>query len=321
MSARAEAPLAMRANYANFWRADPVEEVFTKTEVRMRGLIGKGLLVIAAATIAVCTPVVRAQDRGVQRIEPRRVQLDGFGASIGVNARDVTAEEGQRAKLSSPQGAYVTSVDQDSPAQKAGIVTGDIIVEFDGEHVRSARQLSRLVRETPDDRSVKAAIVRDGNRRIVDVTPSNARASITFPDLSKLDAQIRDMTKNFDFRYDGPGGRGFGAWSAGPRGRLGVSLTSVSDQLATYFGVKSGVLVTSVEMDSPAGRAGLKAGDVITMVNTRSVSSVSDVLDEVRGAANGGSVAVTVSRDRKELKLTAKMPERERPTVRTGRSI
>ena len=283
----------------------------------MRGLIGKGLLVIAAATIAVCTTVVRAQDRGVQRIEPRRVQLDGFGASIGVNARDVSTEEGQRAKLSPPQGAYVTSVDQDSPAQKAGIMTGDIIVEFDGEHVRSARQLSRLVRETPDDRSVKAAIVRDGNRRTVDVTPSNDRASITFPDLSKLDAQIRDMTKNFEFRFDGPGGRGF----AGPRGRLGVSLTTVGDQLATYFGVKSGVLVTSVDMDSPAGRAGLKAGDVITMVNTRSVSSVSDVLDDVRGAANGGSVALTVSRDRKELKLTAKMPERERPSVRTGRSI
>jgi len=287
----------------------------------MRGLIRKGLLVIGAATIAVCTTVVRAQDRGVQRIEPRRVQLDGFGASIGVNARDVTTEEGQRAKLSPPQGAYVTSVDQDSPAQKAGIMTGDIIVEFDGEHVRSARQLSRLVRETPDDRSVKAAIVRDGNRRTVDVTPSNNRASITFPDLSKLDAQIRDMTKNFAFRYDGPDGRGFGPLNAGPRARLGVSLTNVSDQLATYFGVKSGVLVTSVDMDSAAGRAGLKAGDVITMVNTRSVSSVSDVLEEVRGAANGGSVALTVTRDRKELKLTAKMPERERPSVRTGRSI
>lgn len=293
----------------------------------MKALIWKALfpvagagLIVAAVTVAVGT-TVRAQDRGVQRVEPRRIQLDGFGASIGVNARDVTAEEGQRGKLSPPQGAYVTSVDQDSPAQKAGIVAGDIIVEFDGEHVRSARQLSRLVRETPENRSVKAAIVRDGNRRTVDVTPSNDRASITFPDLSKLDAQIRDMTKNFEFRYDGPGGRGFGAWNAGPRARLGVSLTSVSDQLATYFGVKNGVLVSSVEMDSPAGRAGLKAGDVITMVNARSVSSVADVLDEVRGSANGGSVAITVTRDRKELKLTATLPERERPAVRTGRSI
>jgi C-terminal processing protease CtpA/Prc len=321
-----ESSLAIRANYANFPDVNPVEgtnrpakrgkEMLATTEVRMRGLIGRGLLVVAAATVAVGTTAVRAQDRGVQKLEPRRVQLDGFGASIGVNARDVTAEEGQRAKLSPPQGAYVTSVEPESPAQKAGIAAGDIIVEFDGERVRSARQLSRLVRESPDDRSVKAAIVRDGNRRTVDVTPAHDRTSITFPDLSKLDAQIRDMTKNFEFRYDGPGGRGFG-----PRGRFGVSLTSVSDQLATYFGVKSGVLVTSVEMESPAGRAGLKAGDVITMVNTRAVSAVSDVLEEVRRADAGGSVSLTVTRDRKELKLTAMMPERERPVVRTGRAI
>jgi S1-C subfamily serine protease len=151
--------------------------------------------------------------------------------------------------------------------------------------------------------------------------PSKDPASLAFPDLSKLDAQIRDITKNFQFRYDGPETRAFGAWSTGARGRLGVSLIGVSDQLATYFGVKSGVLVTSVEMDSPAGRVGLKAGDVITMVNTRSVNAVSDVLEEVRHADGGGSVALTVTRDRKELKLTATLPERERPVVRTGRPI
>jgi S1-C subfamily serine protease len=95
----------------------------------------------------------------------------------------------------------------------------------------------------------------------------------------------------------------------------------VGDQLATYFGVKGGVLVTSVEMDSPAGRAGLKAGDVITSINSRTVNEPSDVLEEVRRADAGGPLAITVTRDHKELKLTATMPERERPVVRTGRSI
>ena len=285
----------------------------------MKGLIGKGLLIAAAIAVAIGV-TLEAQDRGAQRIEPRRIQLDGVGGSIGVNVRDVTAEEAQRAKLSPPQGAYVTRVERDSPAEKAGIMTGDVIVEFDGERVRSARQLSRLVRESADDRSVRAAVVRDGNRRMVDVTPSNDR-SITLPDLSGLDRQFRDLARNFEFRYDGPGGRGFGNFSTGSRGRLGVALTRVSDQLATYFGVKSGVLVTSVEMDSPAGRAGLKAGDVITAIDSRSVDDVSDVLDEVRRADDGGSLALTVTRDRKELKLTARMPERARPPVRSGRSI
>jgi len=201
-------------------------------------------------------------------------------------------------------------------------MSGDIIVEFDGERVRSARQLSRLVRESPDGRAIRTAIVRDGTRRTVDVTLSSDQAWFTMPDLSGLDQKIRDMTRNFEFRYDGPGGRGYGQWiGPGGRARLGASLSSVGDQLASYFGVKGGALVTSVEMDSPAERAGLKAGDVITSINGRSVSDPSDVLQEVRRAADGGALEMTVTRDRKEMKLSAKLPERERPVVRTGRSI
>ena len=98
-------------------------------------------------------------------------RFDGLGGSIGVSVRDVSTEEGQRAKLSPPQGAYVTQGESGGPAEKAGIMTGDIILEFDGERVRSARQLSRLVRESPDDRVVKSTIVRDGGRRTVDLTP------------------------------------------------------------------------------------------------------------------------------------------------------
>jgi S1-C subfamily serine protease len=286
----------------------------------MRGLIGKavlaaagaGLVVAAVAVTGVLTPV-RAQDQGLRRLEQAdRVQvIDAFGGSIGVNVRDVSPEEAQRAKLSPPQGAYVTNVHTGSPAEKAGIMTGDIIAEFDGERVRSARQLSRLVRESADDRAVRVAIVRDGARRTVDLTPTSSSAWFTMPDLSGVQRKLEDAARNFEFRYDGPGGRGFGQWiGPGGRARLGASLSSVGDQLAVYFGVKGGALVTSVEMDSPADRAGLKAGDV-----------TSDVLQEVRRAADGGALEMTVTRDRKEVKLSAKLPERERPAVRTGRSI
>src|SRR5688572_12727948 len=146
-------------------------------------MTGAGLVVAAVALTGVST-AVRAQDQGLRRLEPQRVQIDGIGGSIGVTVRDVTPEEGQRAKLSPPQGAYVTNVQNGSPAEKAGITTGDIIVEFDGERVRSSRQLSRLVRESADDRGVRVAVVRDGNRRTVDVTPSGNRAWFTMPDMS-----------------------------------------------------------------------------------------------------------------------------------------
>jgi serine protease Do len=278
---------------------------------------GAGLIAGVLAVASMVAPV-RAQSQGLRKLEqPQRVQvIDGMGGSIGVNVRDVSTEEGQRAKLSPPQGAYVTGVQNGSPAEKAGIMTGDIIAEFDGERVRSARQLSRLVRESADDRPVRVAIVRDGNRRNVDLTPTSNRAWFTMPDLSRIERQLEDAARNFEFRYDGPGGRGFGGWYGGARGRLGVQLMTMTDQLATTFGVKGGAMVTTVEADSPAGRAGLRAGDIITSINSRTVSDVSDVFDEVRRADDGGTLAIVVTRDRKEVKLTATMPQRERPATR-----
>jgi serine protease Do len=289
----------------------------------MKGLMGKmllaaavgGMVLAALGAAGVIRPtVVWAQDQGLRRLEPQRVQIDGFGGSIGASVREVSADEAQKAKLSPPQGAYVTAVESGSPAEKAGIMSGDIIVEFDGERVRSALQLSRLVRESPDGRAVRTAVVRDGSRRNLDVTPQSNRAWFTMPDLSRLDRQVRDMARNFEFRYDGPGGRG--TWIGGSRGRLGVQLMPLTDQLATTFGVKDGVMVTTVEADSPGGRAGLRAGDIITAINSRTVTDVSDVLDEVRRADDGGSLTLVVTRDRKEMKLTATMPQRERPGVR-----
>jgi S1-C subfamily serine protease len=117
---------------------------------------------------------------------------------------------------------------------------------------------------------------------------------------------MRDF--DFDFRLATGGGR-----------RLGVTVMPLSDQLATYFAVKEGVLVSTVADDSPAAAAGLKAGDVITSVNGRRVSSAADVVEAVRDAQPGSSVEIRVMRERQEQTLTAKMPERPRPPV-SGRA-
>ncbi len=288
----------------------------------MRALIGQTLFAAAGVGFVmalVAMPGVVAQDRPAP--ETRRVQVDGFGGTIGATVRDVSVEESRSAKLAQPEGAYVTRVEANSAAAKAGIATGDIIVEFDGERVRSARQLSRLVRESADGRPVRMAYLRNGSRQTAEMTPDSNQSWVTLPDFSQLDRQMRDLSQRFEFDYNGPGGRGWGGWVGGTRGRFGASLTPVNDQLAAYFGVMRGALVSSVEMDSPAGRAGLKAGDVITSMNGRTVAAVSDVLDEVRRAESGAALAITVMRDKKELKLTAKMPENPRPARASGRSI
>ena len=93
----------------------------------------------------------------------RAIRLDGRGSQIGVMVSDL---EG-----AGTAGVRIDGVDDDSPAAKAGLREGDVVVEFDGERVRSARQLTRLVQETPDGRAVKMTVTRGDARQTVEVTP------------------------------------------------------------------------------------------------------------------------------------------------------
>jgi serine protease Do len=275
--------------------------------------IGAAMVAVLVVAAAVAAPHVRAQGRQPDR-PPDLLLLPGGGSSIGASVRDLTADEAQ--KLKAPEGAYIDDVREGTPAAKAGLKSGDVVVEFDGEKIRSARQLTRVVRETPPDRSVKMTVVRDGSRRTMDVTPDSRSARLEIPDVSReVERAMRNVPRNFSFDFDFdnlPGVAG--------RARLGATLMSINDQLSTYFGVKNGVLVSQVSDDSPASRAGLKAGDVITAVNGRMVNRPNDVSDAIRDLdADGGTLDLKVTRDRRETSIQVPIPARERPRARAGR--
>jgi serine protease Do len=298
----------------------------------MRKAFAASLAAIAVIVAAfVLAPVVWTQssprrpelaDPPAPPSAPRMMWLDGRGASIGVRIRDLEADEASKAKLTNGGGALIEDVDDDSPAGKAGLKAGDVVVEFDGERVRGARHLSRLVQETPEGRSVKATIVRDGARQTVDVQPttegrySRRDMIIDMPDIERqVERGLRALPRNFSFDFD---------WDAAPgssfgRSRLGARLQPLTDQLAEYFGAKGGVLVSSVEDESPAAKAGLRAGDVITSVNGRTVDDARDVSEEIRGAEEGKEIEIGVLRDRKPLTLKAPPAERRRPARRSSR--
>jgi serine protease Do len=247
------------------------------------------------------------------------MMLDGRGTSIGVSIRDVDADDIAKAKLGQSGGVMIEDVDENSPAARAGLREGDVIVEFDGERVRSARHFARLVQETPEGRSVRTTVVREGgSRQSLDVTPE--RGSRWSGDLMHLPHIADDIEREvergmralprdfaFDFKWDGeiPSAK---VW---PRGRLGAQLSPLTDQLAEYFGVKAGVLVSSVDSDSVGAKAGLKAGDVITSINGQSVEAPRDVAEELR-SAEATEVAIAVVRDRKPVTLKVQLPERRR---------
>ena len=122
------------------------------------------------ALMALTAPCVDAQTRPDRFSDP--TTLVGPGSAIGVRVRDLTAEE-----ASASSGVYVEEVLTGTPAQRAGILKGDVVIEFDGERVRSVRAFTRLVSETPPQRRVRAVILRDGLRRALNVTPEPGRAA------------------------------------------------------------------------------------------------------------------------------------------------
>lgn len=271
-------------------------------------------LVFAPAAFGPFNSHARAQDRLSDSAQGRRddrperralTMLAGRGAGIGVRITD--RSEG---------GVVVDEVLADSPAEKAGLKRSDVIVEFDGEHVRSARQFARLVQETPSGRTVKVTITREGQRRDVQVTPDERRVDAMVSgdfgdsmrdlgrDLGRLGERLPPFNFNFDFDLPAMSGR-----------RLGVTIDELTGQLADYFGAKDGVLVTSVTDGSAAARAGLKAGDVITSINGEKVSSREDLLRGLRDATSE-DVKIGIVRDKKESSVTAKI---EMPTRRTLR--
>jgi serine protease Do len=230
----------------------------------------------------------------------RSLMTLGRGGEIGVRIG-----EGQT------KGVVIEEVEPDTPAEKAGLQRGDVIVEFDGEHVRGVRQFSRLVGETPPGRSLSATIERDGQKKDVRITPSESRGVGVLLDgdyLRGLRADLGRLSEHlpFDFNFDVAGGQ------AGRR--LGVTVNELTDQLAEYFGAKEGVLVTSVTEGSAASRAGLKAGDVITSVNGQATRSREDLTRSLRDAEKA-ELTIAVVRDKKESTVKATID----PPRRTGR--
>lgn len=276
-------------------------------------------LVGVAGLSAAVAPVALAQSRARVAVAPEHQLLSLFGGSrIGVSIRDIDSTD----KAKSAAGVVIESVDDNGPASKAGVKAGDIVVEFDGERVRSVRQFTRLVAETPEGRSVTAAVMRDGQRVTVSLTPASG-SSFSWNDSGEW--KYLDNLRSFKMAPPPPKPpvaprpalpptfeRFF--WSS--TNQLGISAMTLEPQLAEYFGTKEGVLVSAVTTDSAAAKAGLKAGDVITSFNGNPVDSPSDLRTSIRGL-EGGEFTLGIIRDKKAMTLKGKLEppaERRRTT-------
>jgi serine protease Do len=238
--------------------------------------------------------------------------FSGSTSRIGVTIRDLSDEELKGGK--GTMGVKIDEVETDSPAAKAGFKNGDIVVEFDGERVRSTRQFTRLVQETAPGRSVQAAVQRDGQRVTLNVQPRDGGSVGYFDRLDLLSPRKvpAPAVKSVDILP-----KMFALTGAG---RLGIMVDELSTQLAEYFGTKDGVLVTTVNDNSAASKAGVRAGDVITSINGGAVNSAADLRRRAQSLEDGDEFTLNVVRDKKTMTLKGKI-DLQSPRRPTGRTI
>lgn len=248
------------------------------------------------------------------------MKLMGGGSFLGVGVREIDAERAKALNLREEFGVEVTKVEPDSPADKAGLKVGDVVQEYQGQRVEGTEQFVRMVRETPAGRNAKMTVVRGGSQQNLTATIAARKAPKAWAmSMPKIDMPDKD----FQFTMpDVP--KAMMSWRSGMIGIEGESLGD--SQFATFFGVKEGVLVRSVIKGSAAEKAGIKAGDVITKVDTTQVTSPRDVTSAMRNARSASKKSISVSLVREKREMTLNVTLDDEPTgfnytAPRGRSI
>ena len=246
----------------------------------------------AAAAAALTAPVFAFEPPPERTVTIVRA---GSGSFLGIGVAEIEAERAKSLGLRDVHGVEVTRVEEDSPAAKGGMRTGDVVVEFNGQRVEGSEQFIRLVRETPPGRDVKLTVARGGATQSLVVRTGArktlaARTGETFeiPNIVLPDVRMPDVPK---------------AYMSWRSSILGIEAESLDSQLAGYFGVKEGVLVRAVTKATPADKAGIRAGDVILQVEDTKVATPREISSAIRSARSKKTVAIQLMRERRELTL------------------
>ncbi len=204
--------------------------------------------------------------------------------------------------LSVKKGAFVVSVLPGSPAEKAGFKEKDVVVKANGKAIDEAKQLNDLVEELKEGDKLTATVIREGEK-------VNLKAEIEF---KEYDSDVFSYTMSYPPMMGRIGHQpmyppmpGTGPMMKG--GWLGCNLDFINDQLKEYFEVEAGALVKSVVEDSPAEKAGIKAGDVIVKIDVKKIEDPADVMRTVNYHDPDDKVAVKVVRKGKKKTLWVKL--------------
>ncbi|MGA2300165.1 MAG: PDZ domain-containing protein [Candidatus Acidiferrum sp.] len=249
---------------------------------------------------------------GLPSDDDAQVLLGGGGSWLGVGVAEVTPEKVKELKLPAERGTLLGKIVPDSPAARAGLKENDVITEINGQRVEGSEQFRRMIREIPTGRTAQLSVWRDGRQQTIAVTLGKSEAAhhhtmlaltpgayaFQMPELQELPA-LEDL-RNFSFSVSG-------------RARLGIDAEDLEGDFGNYFGAPDGegVLVRNVLENSPAAKAGLKAGDVITSMDGERIHSARELREKLMMKKDAKSVKLGLLRNRSELSLTVELPASE----------
>jgi serine protease Do len=211
---------------------------------------------------------------------------------IGVSVATVPREGFEEFGLRSRTGAVVSSVLPNSAASKAGMEPGDVVVEYNGRQVPNRDELVKMVVATKPGTTVPVKVLRNKQEKTLSVT------------VEQLDLEAENQTaqtrRGNNQREDNTETQGSG---------FGVTLSNLTPQVARRLQLPSGrggALISDVDQDGPADRAGVRAGDVILQVNRKPVSNAADAARELQSVTSGHLAQILLWRGDAEIFVTVK---------------
>jgi serine protease Do len=192
---------------------------------------------------------------------------------LGVSVQEVTPELAKSFGLKENKGALVAEVFKGTPAEKAGIEQGDIILGFNGKDVSDSKELPRMLASTPIGEKATIKLLRNG---------SISERTVKVGEMEEEKTELAEDTTHKS---------------------LGLTVQEITPEIAQELGLKKdgGVVVSGVETGSPAYDAGIQTGDVIKSINQKPVTDVADFVKKAKSARGQENILLLVQRGKNNL--------------------